>query len=511
MNNTGNKKIFSLNDLVQKVEYLKRKEHTIVQSHGVFDIIHPGIIQHLNEAKTMGDILIVTVIKDKDVRRGPGRPVFPETLRAENVAALEPVDYVSVVDDGIPFECSKRIKPHFFAKGQGYKQRDKKIHDKIFKEERELYFGKIKILETTGFSFSSSRIINDFLSIYPKETKQYINNFSDKYSFNDIVEEINSLKNLKILLVGDGIIDEYHYCSPMGKAAKAQLVVNKFLTYERFTGGVFAIANHVAGICDNVTLVTLLGGDNYHQEFVLGNLKPNILTNFFTREDGPTVVKKRYVDWYNNQKLFEVNYLNDKYISGSMEAKIIDYLEAEIPKYDIVLTADFGHGLITNKIITVLEKYSKILAVNTQTNAANTGFNMVTKYRKPDFVCIDETEARLSMQNKFDDIREVAEVLLKNLDAGTLIVTLGKKGALGVDDKDNMHQAPIFSSKVVDTVGAGDAFFSYTAPCFARSMPLDIITFIGNAVGAIAVQIIGNKKSVEKHELIEFIRALLNN
>ncbi len=507
----ADQKILCLEDLIQKVGELKDKGRTIVQTHGVFDIIHPGMIQHIKSAKSLGNVLIVTVIKDKDVRRGPGRPVFSEKLRAENVANLEPVDYVCSVDDGVPFECIKQIKPDIFAKGQSCNERDKKIHDKIFKEERELYFGKIKILETSGFSFSSSKIINNFLEIYPEETKQYLSKFSLKYSFEGITENINSLKKLRVLIIGDGIIDEYHYCSPMGKAAKAQLVVNKFLTYERFAGGVFAIANHIAGVCDDVKIVTMLGADDSHQAFITKNLKPGIQTRYFIRYDGPTVVKKRYVDWYNNQKLFEVNYLNDLYITGKCESEIIKYLSSAIPQYDLVLACDFGHGLISSGVIDVMEKLSKILAVNTQTNAANTGFNLITKYRRPDFVCLDESEARLAIQNKFDDAREVATELIHRLGSENLIVTLGKKGAYGIDKPGNSNQVPIFSSKVIDTVGAGDAFFAYTAPCFAIKMPLDFITFIGNVVGAIAVQIIGNKRAVEKYEILEFIHSLLKN
>jgi len=164
------KKILLLNDLVKKVEALKQKGKVIVQSHGVFDLIHPGIIKHINDAKSQGDVLVVTVIKDKDVRRGPGRPVFSEHLRAENVASLKQVEYVCIVDDEIPFECVKAIKPNVFAKGQSQKERDDKIHKKILEEERNLYLGRAKVYETNGFSFSSSQIINNFLYVYPEET-----------------------------------------------------------------------------------------------------------------------------------------------------------------------------------------------------------------------------------------------------------------------------------------------------------------------------------------------------
>jgi bifunctional ADP-heptose synthase (sugar kinase/adenylyltransferase) len=499
----------SLDDLLLKIKNLKKQDKLIVQSHGVFDIIHPGIIQHLHEAKKRGDILIVTVIRDIHVRRGPGRPVFPEKLRVENVAALEMVDFVCVVDDEIPFECVKMITPDFFAKGQGYKERDERIHQKIFEEERELYFGKSQIIETKGFTFSSSQIINNFLDIYPEETKNFLHKFSKEYSFNTILEAVHSLSRLKTLLLGDGIIDEYHYTTPMGKSAKAQLVVNKYLTHEVFVGGAFAIANHLAGICKQVTLVTLLGQQDSREDYIRQNLKPNIHAQFFYREDGPTILKKRYVDGYNHQKLFEINYLNDQYIHSECENKVLDYIVQEIPKYDLLLISDFGHGFITRKMIQVFRKASKILAVNTQTNAANTGFNMITRYQNPHFVCLDETEARLSVQDKFEDIKVVAANLFKMLGAETMIVTIGKKGSIGIDSQMGIHHTPIFSSRVVDTVGAGDAVFSFTAPCFSLKMPLDLITFVGNAVGAIAVQIVGNKKPVEKYELLEFIQTIL--
>src|SRR3972149_6309476 len=115
-------KILLLNEMVRKVETIKQKGKVVVQSHGVFDLIHPGITTHLMSAKRQGDVLVVTVIKDKDVRRGPGRPVFTEILRAENVASLEYVDFVCIVDDDIPFECVRKIKPDIFAKGKAYKE-----------------------------------------------------------------------------------------------------------------------------------------------------------------------------------------------------------------------------------------------------------------------------------------------------------------------------------------------------------------------------------------------------
>lgn len=501
-------KILLQNELIEKVKELKKEGKIVVQTHGVFDIIHYGTINHLNSAKKMGNVLIVTVIKDKDVRKGPGRPIFPEELRAKNIASLLQVDYVSIVSDEVPFECVKLIKPDIFAKGKPYKERDRKIYKKIFEEEKRLYFGKTKICETEGFSFSSSSIIKDFLNIYPKETKEFLENFSKKYSFQNILDEINKLSKLKVLLIGDGIIDEYHYCESLGKSTKSHIVVNKYLNHEVFVGGIFAIANHIAGLCNEVSLVSLLGNIDKREDFIKDNLKQNIKTKFFYRNDGSTIVKKRYINQYLNQKLFEVNYLNDSYINEDLEKEIIEYLRLTIPSYDVVLISDFGHGFITPKIIQTIEKSEKKICVNTQTNGANFGYNVITKYHNPFFVCLDEPEVRLSIQERYADIESVTKSVARAINSEYIIVTRGKKGSLGIN-KDNIINTPAFATKVVDVIGAGDAFFAYAALCIANDMPFESVAFIGNAVGALAVQVVGNKKPVEKYELLEFVHTLL--
>jgi bifunctional ADP-heptose synthase (sugar kinase/adenylyltransferase) len=504
----SSQKTLTFLELLDTVETLKKEGKKIVQTHGVFDLIHPGIIQHLNSARELGDILIATVIKDEDIRRGPGRPVFPETLRLQNVASLDQIDYTCLVEDKKTFDCVQRIQPDVFVKGQAQKDRDQEISQKIFQEEKDLLWGKTEIMETDGFSFSSTEIINRFLEIYSEDTKKFLQQFFQKYSFKEIADLFHGLEKLKVCLVGDGIIDEYHYCEPMGKAAKANLVVNRYVEDEVFAGGSFAIANHVAGICKDVHLVTLLGKENPRDKYIQDNLKPNVNAKFFYRPDGPTVTKTRFVHQYLNQKLFEVNYLNDTPVSSDLEQDIIEYLESCLADYDLVLLSDFGHGFITQNIYETLRSKSKILAVNTQTNAANSGYNLITKYHHANLVCLDETEVRLAAHDKTSATDQIARRIKDQIKADHLIVTLGKQGAIGINRKNEISRTPIFSTKVVDTIGAGDAFFAFTAPCVAQDMPMDMVSFVGNAVGALAVQIVCNKRPVEKHELLEFIHSL---
>ena len=510
MEQTIKNKILSFEDLVKKVAVLKKAGKVVVLSQGIYDLIHPGVITHLNEAKEQGDVLIVTVIKDKSIRKMPGRPVFPDKMRLENVASLTQVDYVCLADDNPPFHCIELIAPDIFAKGEDYLERDKQIHGERTHSTENNIFGKSRIHKTKGFSFSSSQIINKLLDIYPEKTKSYLREFSKKYSFNDIVDKFNSLQDMKVLLIGDGIIDEYYYCESMGKSPKAQLIVNKYVAHEVFAGGAFAIANHVAGICDKVQLVTVLGREDSREDFILENLKPNVGAKFFYRDDGPSIVKRRYISQRNDQKIFEINHINDNDISEKLESEVVDYIESVVHEYDLILVSDFGHGLITDNLIEKVERLPVKLAVNAQTNGANAGYNLITKYKNTHFICLDAPEARLATQEKYAEIEYVARKLLNEINTDYLIITIGGEGSICINRKGEINRTPAFATKVVDVIGAGDAFFSLSSLCFALEMSMDLVSFFGNAIGALSVQIVGNKRPVEEYEIKEFIHTILS-
>ena len=149
------------------------------------------------------------------------------------------------------------------------------------------------------------------------------------------------------------------------------------------------------------------------------------------------------------------------------------------------------------------------MAVNAQTNGSNAGYNLITKYHNTNFICLDAPEARLATQEKYAEVEDIAKKLLRNISTDYLIITMGGDGSFCINSKHEVNRTPAFTTKVVDIIGAGDAFFAFTAPCFAAGMPMDLVSFIGNGVGALAVQIEGNKKSVEKHELLELTHTLL--
>ena len=113
------KKVLSLDEAVDCVRELKQQGKRVVFTNGCFDLLHPGHTRYLAEARALGDVLIVAVNSDRTVRelKGTHRPVVPQEERAEVLAALRPVDYVTIFDDLTPRDVIIRISPDVLVKG----------------------------------------------------------------------------------------------------------------------------------------------------------------------------------------------------------------------------------------------------------------------------------------------------------------------------------------------------------------------------------------------------------
>ncbi|MEK7116059.1 MAG: PfkB family carbohydrate kinase [Patescibacteria group bacterium] len=507
-------KIFKLEDAAVVLDPLRAFGKKIVHCHGCFDLLHPGHAMHFEAAKREGDILVVTLTSDRHVNMGPGRPVFPQDMRAAFIAAIGCVDYVAIDDHQLPVEAIRLIRPDVYVKGGQYAELVNDETAPIYrdKEAVESVGGRIHfttVFTNSGEEISSNPLLNRHFSVFSEETQIFLQEFRQKYNADSILAALEKIRGLKILLIGDAVVDEYHYVRPMGKTSKANIIATRFLNEESFSGGVFACANHVAGFCDNVHVVSSLGRMDTKEEIIRSHLKPNITTKFLYREDCQTTVKRRYVDSNFLGKLFEVYYFEDQPLSEETDTVLQQYLASILPEYDVVISLDYAHGLLSPAAIELLASKSRFLAVNTQTNAANIGYNPITKYPRADFVCIDEPELRLATRDRFGAVEPLLAQVVTQLSAPRGIVTRGHKGCLVSEEGNGFLSIPVFSQKVVDAVGAGDAFFAITAPCVAAGLPMELVGFIGNAVGAQAVMIVGNRESVEPVALSKAIKAIM--
>ena len=274
------------------------------------------------------------------------------------------------------------------------------------------------------------------------------------------------VKDLRVLMVGDAIMDEYVYVRTIGKAVKENALSSIRGKTEVFKGGVWAAAAHARNFCAQVDVYS----------------GPNVMWN------------SRLVDEVYLRKLFVTHEMRENADVLQMD----DYAGLpNVGNYDLVIVTDFGHGLMNKNLIAKLTKEARYLAVNAQTNATNYGFNLVTKYPRADLVVVDELEARLAAHDRDSQIEDVIlELGFKNI-----IVTRGTKGAIGFDGAFERQSA--LTDKVLDSMGAGDAFLAVTSPFAAAGASMKDLIRIGNAAGAVKVGIVGHRESVTKKAIAD--------
>ena len=270
---------------------------------------------------------------------------------------------------------------------------------------------------------------------------------------------LNRVEDLKVLVMGDAIMDEYVYVEVVGKAAKESALSSVILRRDVFQGGVWAAAAHVRNFCGRVDVLT---GDR--------------------------------LMW--NSRLVDDVYLRKLFVTHEEQQNdVATYACDPIESYDLVIVTDFGHGFMTRARIEEVTRKARYLAVNAQTNATNYGYNLITMYPRADFVVLDHTEARLAARDRESPIEDVILALgLLNV-----IVTLGSEGAIGFDGAFERRDAE--TNMVVDTMGAGDAFLAVTAPFASVGASMKDLIAIGNAAGAAKVNIVGHSASVNLERL----------
>lgn len=260
-----------------------------------------------------------------------------------------------------------------------------------------------------------------------------------------------------MLVMGDAIIDRYIFVTPLGKSIKESVISVQFDREEQYQGGIWAGASHLGDLCGLV--------DTFHGTTITTNT--------------------RYLEGIYNRKLFSLH--ESKKQENGWHPVIRDY--------DLVIVCDFGHGTMTKELIAKATKEARFLAVNAQTNSQNYGFNLISKYSRADYVVLDELEARLAAHDKESPLEDV----ILALGHKKIVVTQGANGAVGFDGE--FYRAGALTDRIVDTMGAGDAFLCVSAPFACALFPIRDLVRIGNAAGAIKVGMLGHRGHVTKAEL----------
>ena len=453
----------------------------VVLCHGVWDVLHPGHVEHLRQARLLGQrtriegttslvFLVVSVTSDRYVTKGPNRPAFPAEDRAAILEALEGVDAVVINDAPSAVPVIEALRPDMYVKGPDYGAGlDGAGHLEEEKAALAVYGGRLVF--TDGEVQSSTAIINRAMPRGPPEAVAFLQTIKDGIGLDGILTYLDRAKTLTAVVLGEDIVDEYIYVEPRWKSPKENTISYVRDGSGRWAGGARIIGQHLAAF----------------------TLEPRMALS------GP-IVKSRYVTKPFYQKVFSV--VNQE----SVEPVDSDI---DVRGFDCVLVCDFGHGAFTPRVRKA-RNGSQFLALMVQANSLNWGFNLLTNWLRADYVVADKMEWRLAAQDQHGPIEEAVARVARRLDASTAVATLGHEGCLVLDLKTGRSvRAPALADKVVDRMGAGDAFLAATAPLACVGAPIEVLALVGNIAGGIHVGVVGNSKALDTMEVRQWLVSLL--
>lgn len=467
------------------------RDKVIVLCHGAFDLIHMGHLIHFEEARSLGHLLVVTITADAHIMKK--RSVsFSDKYRARQLAALEIVDWVAVIDEPSASSAIEALQPDVYVKGPEYANLTLDKTANIFREKAlvERYGGRIHF--TTGQTFSSTKL-SHFLRAAPEASQRDPLLRNEPVVFRDVSElgyTLEQLKgflsgasNLRVCLLGETIIDEWVDVTVTNLSQKSRCVAGLEVARCRQIGGAGVIALHLAGFVRDVHCFT-----NGLTEPLPSNIRVTPLA-------ADQLVKTRFVDRDTGYRLFESK-------SPDLRAVRREPLP-DFDDYDLVLVADFGHGLLDARAINerIAERQRSCVAVMAQVNSSNYGYNLPTKYAGADYYSLNRTEAELCLRERNLPLDEIVDRMCALLKTCALSVTDGEHGA-SVMQRGNRFSLPTLSTSVVDTIGCGDAYFALSSVAVRLGCPARMVALTGSIGAAAVAQRRGNDSATSEQEFL---------
>ncbi|MCC6285566.1 MAG: adenylyltransferase/cytidyltransferase family protein [Phycisphaerales bacterium] len=496
--NTRAGKIVTREQLLAVRADFRREGKTLVHCHGCFDIVHPGHIRHLRFARQQGDALLVSITGDLEMKKGTGRPLIPEELRAENLAELDCVDLVYVESRPTAAELLGEVRPDVYIKGREYETND----DPRFRAEREaVERGGGRVVFSSGdVVFSSTALIAAMeRSVDPFHRRLVALTQNPELGAARLYEAIARLRDRRVVVIGETILDTYVACDQPDVAGESPVMTLRPLTRHYYEGGAAIIARHAAALGARATLVTPIGPGEA-RERVLRRLASEGVDVRPLDVHAPLPEKQRYR--VGAQKVMKVDLVEPLVLDEAKQRELLGLCEdAWRPGADAVIIADFGLGLFTARTLArvcrAARDHAGVLAGDVSGKRSNLR-SMVGM----DLMCPSERELRDGIGMHDEGLPAAAARLLHETRSRCAIVTMGADGLVAFESPADQSQGwdrrlrgehiPALVPFAVDPLGCGDALLTTSALALAAGSSLNSAAFLGAVAAGAQAQRLGN-------------------
>jgi len=451
---------------------------------GIFNILHPGHLRLLKFAADVGDIVVVGVLPD-----GWRGVSLPASMRLEAVRAISNVDF-AVLLDGPPVDYIRALRPQFVVKGKEYESLDNP-------EKAALAdYGGLLLFSSGEARFSSLDLLHReyFATDYSPVIKPQDYPARHGFRIADLPAVLPRFDGLRVLVIGDVILDEYISCDPLGMSQEDPTIVVTPIESKIFLGGAGIVAAHASGLGAKVTFVTVLGDDE-RADFARTKLdKFGVTACAFTDPTRPTSLKQRFRA--QGKTLLRVNHLRQHAVERETGRQMVESVGTLLQTTDLMLFADFNYGCLPQPVVDAIvaeaARRGVMMAADSQ---ASSQLSDVSRFRGMRLVTPTEREARLAMQDPDSGLVVLAERLQQKSDAENVIVTLGAEGILlhaldgGTYRTDRL---PAFNTAPKDVAGAGDSFFTCASMALCVGVDVWRSAYLGSLAAACQVSRVGN-------------------
>jgi rfaE bifunctional protein nucleotidyltransferase chain/domain len=503
-------KILSKAQLLATRRRLRGDGLTLVQCHGCFDIVHPGHIRHLRQAKSSGDTLLVSITGDAEMRKGVGRPLIPEELRAENLAALDFVDFVYIERRATALDLLDEVQPDVFVKGQEYEFNN----DPRFKAERESverHGGRV-VFSSGDVVFSSTALVGALAQSADPYHARLVQLLADERLRPDgLGELVGSFRGKRVVVVGEPILDTYVACDRPGVAGESPVMTLRPLDRTTFDGGAAIIARHLAAMGARPVLVCALP-DSAETDGLRRRLLCEGVEMRRVRADWAIPEKQRFL--VGTQKVMKLDLVERLTLDATQQEELValaSKVAGEAGGADGAIIADFGLGLFTPAMLArlcrELRRTCRVVTGDVSGRRSN-----LRALRGLDLVTPSESEAREALGLFDDGLPTLAWRVLRELAAKNVILTMGAEGAVAFDriagDGPEREEAtgeggelrarvrsehvPALCGYAVDPLGCGDSLLAAATLTLASGGSLVQAAFLGSVAAATQAQRLGN-------------------
>jgi rfaE bifunctional protein kinase chain/domain len=469
---------------------LTQAETVLVSGH--FNVIHPGHLRLLRFAKACGKKLLVAVETD---RLAGAAAHIPEQLRLEGVAINSYVDEAFLIDDPV-VNTIRKLKPYVVVKGKEHE--GKENPEKLVLDE---YGGKL-LFSSGETTFSSLDLIRrEFAELATSSIRlpeEYMRR--NGIALEKLEEHCRNFKDLKVLVLGDLIVDEYITCQALGMSQEDPTIVVTPIDSVSFVGGAGIVAAHAAGLGARVDFVSVTGTDSA-RKLAIRKLKEFGVHAYLLEDPSrPTTLKQRYRS--QGKSLLRVSHLHQDAISEDLQSQLVNHVRPLLSRADLLVFSDFNYGCLTQLVvdsITKLAKSNNVMVVADSQSSSQVGD--IGRFKGMDLITPTEREARLSVRSQEDGLVILAEKMRLQASARNVLLKLGAEGLLVhalrqnvLDHNGNVitDQVPALNPNPKDVAGAGDSLLIVSALALATGATIWEAGLLGSLAAAIQVSRVGN-------------------